>query len=295
MDEQEVTIKLPIVKTIIGDTETLILGPIKVRISDAGDIKKTIRRAIPNNFIFTYMQQDIVKALAKGVDVTFEDGTVVKVPMVHRGRQGWRFDINISTSSINKTMGKHVPVTWGNFVHNALYKLQNEDRFHVSDKAIATLVSLGFITKDTSNVTSTGAIALSKLEQVNPAEDKSCRMKFTRALVSDTDPTTPAFTFALENGYVHYVAEDDEPREDWYMDDFGDREPPPRFYPTDKGAQWLEANCEKILKHHSCSATRRVQIIPFMPMSYLNEYLTSEDQMKRLAAKARLTALEGGR
>jgi len=292
MDKQKVTIKLPTVKLIIGNTERHILGPAEAEVNDAKDIKKVIRQAIPNNYIFWYMQQDVAKEIAKGVDVTFEDGTVVKVPMVHT--KGWRFDINISTSMINKTKGKHVPVTYGNFVHNALYKVQNGDGRNASNKAKAALTSLEFVTKDAKSVSSVGAMALSRLAKVNPAEDKSCRMKFTRALVSDVDPTTPAFTFASENGYVHYVEEDDEPREYWYIGDYEERDPVARFYPTKKGAQWLEVNCEKILKHHSCSPTRRLQMIPFMPMRYLNEYLTSEKQNIRLMAKARLDVIEGG-
>jgi len=295
MDEQEVTIELPVVKTIIGDEETLIMGPIKTEVSDANEIKKSIRKAIPDYNLYWDMQRDIVKELVKGINVTFKDGTVIKVPMVHIKKNSWKFDINISTSMINKTRGKHVPVTYGNFVHNALYKIQkNRDKLHVSTKAKAALTSLGFVTKDAKSITSIGAVTLGRLEKIDPAEDKSCRMKFTRALVSGIDPTTPAFTFALENDYVHYVEEDDEPREYWYIKDFElDRDPISRFYPTKKGAQWLEANCEQILRHHSCSQTRRLQMIPFMPMSHLNVYLTSTKQHLRLVAKARLNALEG--
>lgn len=292
MDGQSVIIKLPEVYLTIGDTKKRLLGPVKTEVNDAKDIKGIIRKKIPNNYIFWYMREDITREIAKGVEVTFEDGTVVKVPMVHK--KGWRFDINISTSMINRTMGKHVPVTYGNFVHNALYKIQNGDGSHVSNKAKAALTSLGYVTKDAKSVTSTGAMALARLAEVNPAEDKSCRMKFTRALVSDHDPTTPAFTFASENGYVRYVEEDEQPREYWYIGDYEKRGPVARFYPTKKGAQWLEANCEKILKHHSCSQTRRLQMIPFMPMSHLNVYLTSKEQNIRLMAKARLDVIEGG-
>jgi len=365
MNEQQVTIELPVIKVTIGNTERQYLGPLEAKVASANDIRRIIRNAIPSNEMFKCMKKDAIEAIAKGVDITFKDGTAIKVPMNHT--HGWKFDVTISTSMINKAMGKHVPVTYGNFVHNALYKIQGNNglllssiglefqsdldsrsvserllqefrnngillsdyapfisieetgnkwlitdvrgvysirreedrlnvynRFNVSDKAAAALVSLGFTTKDGVAVTATGATVLSRLETVNPAEDKSCRMKFTRALVSAVDPTTPAFTFALENAYVHYVEEDDKPREYWYTEDYKERGPITRFYPTKKGAQWLETNCEKILKHHSCSPTRRLQMIPYLPMSHLNVYLTSEKQEERLAAKARLKALEGG-
>ena len=288
MNSQVVTIELPEISYKVNGKTFSLMKHAKVQVDNAQDIKRAIKKRVPRDQDLWEIKQKILRTLEKGITVVTEDGTRIDVPLGHKW--GWQFDINISDSMINKVAGKRVPVTYGNFVHNALYKMSKEGDVNVSNKAKATLISLEYVKN--GSITETGCRILEVLEeQINPATDKSCRMKFTRALFEEDDPFLPAFTFAKDNGYLHWVYETDS-AEPWYVNHFGDRKES-QYYPTKKGAKWLEENCVRILKHHSCSAKRRFDMISFMPAEYLNAYLTSKDPEIRRRATMRLDVVEG--
>lgn len=296
MEKQRVKIEFPEIKVVIGSKEMIILQPITVTATDAKQIRQAIKGRIPRDSIFWDMKKAMIDQLGHGVNIELGDGTVVAVPLNHK--HGWQFDISISTSMLNKASGQHVPVTYANFVHNALYKLNHDDESRVSQKARATLIELGYTKKGYLNeLTTKGALVLERLSRVNPAADPSCRMKLTRAIFCRNNPTLPAFEWAKDNGYIEYVNANIEPRQPWYVFDHLSSGNPRGacWYPTKIGAAWLEENAVRINKHHSCSATRKIEMIPFMPLSYLSEYLSHADKDVRGLAERRLRILQARR
>jgi len=308
MSEHEVKIKLPEVKLIIGNTQMTILKPCTVQIDEnektksgakvdeARQIKRAIRSKIPRDYIFWDMKRQILKELKKGVDIELADGTIITLEMNHQ--HGWLFEIPISVSMLNKATGHHVPVTYAAFVHNAMYKIQHGDASRVTPKARATLIELGYIING-DIITSEGEATLKRLARVDPSKDSSCRMKLTRAMFCRNDPTLPAFEWAKDNGFIEYVKANAMPRQPWYVYDelaqslvsvVPSSSGNPRgacWYPTRIGALWLEQNAKKILRHHSASKTRKIEMIPFMPLDYLGEYLSSPDGDVRELAERR--------
>lgn len=313
MSGREVKIKLPEVKLIVGNTEMVVLEPCTIQIDEnkktkkgskvdeANQIKRAIKKKIPRNHIFWSMKQSILRELEKGVDIELDDGTEIKLEMNHQ--HGWLFEIPISKSMLNKATGRHVPVTYANFVHNALYKIRHGDESHVSPKAKATLIELAYIISG-GIITKEGEAALERLAQVNPSKDNSCRMKLTRAMFCRNDPTLPAFEWAKDNGFIEYVKANAMPRRPWYVYDelaqalvsvVPRSSGNPRgacWYPTRTGAMWLEQNAAKILRHHSASRTRKIEMIPFMPLDYLSEYLSDSDDDVRGLAERRLQIIK---
>ena len=139
-------------------------------------------------------------------------------------------------------------------------------------------------------ITSEGEATLERLARVDPSKDSSCRMKLTRAMFYRNDPTLPAFEWAKNNGFIEYVKSNAMPRLSWYVYDDPDTDTTSRgacWYPTRIGAMWLEQNAKKILRHHSTSKTRKIEMIPFMPLDYLGEYLSSPDGDVRELAERR--------
>lgn len=295
------------------------------KVDEARQIKSAIKGMIPRNSIFKSMKQKMITELKKGVAIELADGTVVNLEMHHQ--HGWTFDIPISISMLNKAIGQHVPVTYANFVHNGLYKLkrgklhrdklkrdklkrdklkrdnassvapkakatstEDDGKFHVSPKAKATLTALGYIKIENGDctITAAGQVVLDRLAKHDPSIDSSCRMKLTRAMFCTKDPTLPAFEWARDNGFIEYVKEN-ATRQPWYVKDDVYRF---CWYPTKVGAAWLEKNAKKILRHHSCSTTRKVEMIPFMPLGYLNEYLSSPNKDTRNLAERRLQTIK---
>lgn len=294
MEMQDVKINLPEVKLVIGDKVMTILEPCTVRVDSAKTLKSAIKGKIPKDHLFWDMKQKMINVLKKGVDVELADGTVIALTMNHQ--HGWQFDIPISTSMINKAVGQHVPVTYAAFVHNGLYKLQHGDAFHVSQKAKATLIELGYITNGGYVVTKAGHEVLGRLAKTNPSTDSSCRMKLTRVMFCRTDNTLPAFEWAKNNNFIEYVGADEMPRQPWYVCDNRSEDNANRgacWYPTTIGAAWLEKNAARILRHHSCSTTRKVEMIPFMPLDHLSEYLSHPDEDIRGLAERRLRLVKG--
>lgn len=328
MEKQQVKIEFPEIKVVIGSKETIIMKPITITAADAKQIKQAIKGKIPRDHVIRDMKKAMIEQLKHGVNIELADGTVVAVPMEHK--HGWQFDVSISTSMINKASGQHVPVTYANFVHNALYKLKHGDSVSpeaqaeliklaspkakkalvearatlirsVSQKAKATLIELGYIKNGDYVralpvfyvVSAKGVSVLEHLSRVDPAADPSCRMKLTRAMFCKKDPTLPAFEWAEANGFIEYVRADAMPRQPWYVSDY--RPGKPRgacWYPTEIGAAWLEKNAVRILKHHSCSATRKGEMIPFMPLSHLSEYLSHTKKDVRDKAERRLRLIK---
>lgn len=293
MEMQDVKIKLPEVKLVIGETVMTVLEPCTVKVDSAKKIKSAIKGKIPKDHIFWDMKRKIINVLKDGVDIELGDGTVIALAMNHQ--HGWQFDIPISTSMLNKAVGQHVPVTYAAFVHNGLYKLKHGDAFHVSPKAKATLIELGYITNGDYVVTNAGQDVLDRLAKTDPSTDSSCRMKLTRAMFCRNDPTLPAFEWAKNNDFIAYVSNDTEPRQPWYVYDDPLSNTSSRgatWYPTMRGAEWLEKNAARILRHHSCSKTRKVEMIPFMPLDHLSEYLSHQDKDIRGLADRRLKIVQ---
>jgi len=289
MEMQDVVIEFPEITLVIGNTKMSVLKPCTVRVDTVKKIKKAVKSKIPKDSIFWIMKQKIIRELGKGVDIKLADGTVVSLAMNHQ--HGWQFDIPISTSMINKATGQHVPVTYAAFVHNALYKLDHDDVFRVSTKAKATLIELGYITNGDYTITAAGKAVLDQLAKVDPSTDSSCRMKLTRAMFCRNDPTLPAFDWLKQNDFIEYVKAFTMPRQPWYvLDQSASRGA--CWYPTMIGAAWLEKNAVRINKHHSCSTTRKIEMIPFMPLSHLSEYLSHTDKDIRGLAERRLRILQ---
>lgn len=290
MEMQDIVIKFPEIKLVIGNTVMHLLGPCTISADEAKKIKSAIKSNIPRDAIFWDMKQEIIRELGKGIDIELADGTVVSLAMNHQ--HGWQFDIPISTSMINKATGQHVPVTYAAFVHNALYKLEHDDVFSVSTKAKATLIELGYIINGDYTITKAGKAVLDRLAKVDPSTDSSCRMKLTRAMFCRNDPTLPAFYWLQQNGFIEYVKTFTMPRQPWYvLDQSASRGA--CWYPTRIGAEWLEKNAIRILKHHSASRTRKIDMIPFMPLDHLSEYLSSTDIGVRELAEYRLHVIKG--
>jgi len=289
MEMQDVEIKFPEIKLVIGDTVMSVLKPYTVRVDAAKDIKSAIKSKIPKDTIFWTMKQKIIRALKKGVNIKLADGTVVSLAMNHQ--HGWQFDIPISTSMLNKATGQHVPVTYAAFVHNGLYKLKHNDAFRVSTKAKATLIELGYVNGDYT-ITVLGQDVLDRLAGTDPSTDSSCRMKLTRAMFCRQDPTLPAFEWAKNNNFIEYVKANTMPRQSWYVLHEALPSRGACWYPTKIGAAWLEKNAVRINKHHSCSTTRKIEMIPFMPLSHLSEYLSHTDKDIRGLAERRLRILQ---
>lgn len=321
MEKQLVKINFPEIKLVIGDSVIRVLDSCTIEADSAKEIKSAIKGRIPRGNIFGEMKQKMIEELKKGVDIELADGTVVNLAMNHQ--HGWMFDIPISTSMLNKAKGQHVPVTYANFVHNGLYKLKNGNSIlqeareelmkltsskaeealikakealikikkalirSVSQKAKATLIELGYIKNGDYAITVQGQDALDRLARIDPSTDPSCRMKLTRAMFCIKDPTLPAFEWAKNNSFIEYVKADATPRQPWYVEDKA------CWYPTKIGAAWLEKNAKKILRHHSASKTRKVEMIPFMPLGHLNEYLSSPDKDTRDLAERRLQVIKG--
>lgn len=304
MPVHDVKIKLPEVKLVIGNTQMVVLEPCTIQIDEdkktkkgakvdeAKQIKRAIKRKIPRNHIFWNMKQRILRELKKGIDIELADGTTVALEMNHQ--RGWLFDIPISVSMLNKATGRHVPVTYAAFVHNALYKIQHGDASHVTAKARATLIELGYIING-DMITREGESTLERLARVDPSKDSSCRMKLARAMFCRRDPTLPAFEWAKDNSFIEYVKANTKPRRPWYVYDESASSIPRGacWYPTRIGAMWLEQNAEKILRHHSASRRRKIEMIPFMPLDYLSEYLSDSDDDVRGLAERRLQLIKG--
>ena len=280
----------------IGRIQYPLIKPVTLIVESADDIKKAIEKGLQTHESYMDVHSELSDILAEGLIIELANGTEVSIDVITRG--SWAVsckDLRLSDSMFEKDEGDHLVFKFGNAHHTALFRLRQGHVKKVSNAALDSLINIGLV--EGTRTTRKGILVLDKIwaeaETKNPIMREDRVMTFARALIENTDPCTPAFHWARENEYVAYVNRYDRPREPWYRHDFHfDFEPEPLevkgyFYPTIKGAKWLEDHISQILKHQSCSDKRRKQLLEFLPEAYLPKYLTHDDALIRHRAALR--------
>jgi len=211
-----------------------------------------------------------------GVKLTFkQDGISINCILV-RSLRSWNWQLRLTETMLKYELGKEVSVRYGNFLHNALYRIQADERaafapeLGVDPKTIATLRHLDLLRG--TNLSPKGYSVLNTLGELDPSTVPSLVLIFAGALFGTQPFNSPVFNFAEREGFIQNSKG--------------------KTKTLDKGVEWLVENCYRILHHPNCTESRRQKLIPYMPLSHLAEFIASSDEGTRSAARKRADELK---
>jgi len=209
----------------------------------------------------------------QGVKIIFKEDNIALHCNVVMDRWSWRWTALLTDTMFKYETGKEVRIKYGNFLHNALWRVYKKtDIQEIDKKTLATLTWLG-LTMFPNTILSQGEKVLIELDQIDPSNYPSLVSQFGGALLGTRPADTPVCDFAEKEGFVDISRSG-------------------VVTPTDRGKQWLIDHCKELLKGN-CTEKRMLELVPYMPMEHLSEFLASSKEKVREAAKKRADELEG--
>lgn len=204
-----------------------------------------------------------------------DDGVTLNCPL-QQNYGNWSWKLLLTQTMLTYELGKNVNIKYGSFLHNALWRINLDPNDllpfpeeNIDPKTYATLKKLKLITV-TGEVAPQGHHVLRELGEIDPSKEPGLVTLFTGTLFGAHKGDTPVFNFAKHGGFM-------------LVD--GNKTFTAR--PSMKGGEWLVDHAMQILHHSNITEARRLQLIPYMPLSHLPAFIASSEEKVRKAAKKR--------
>ena len=231
---------------------------------------------------------NIVKEVLQAAPVTIkliDEDIDIKVTLVYEGNYRW--SLPLTSVQLKQEQGKAIKIRYGNHLHQALYLIdkygKDVHKNAVSLETVTSLELLELIDSTHQFLLEKGRQVLDTLNQFKPDEQPDLLQHFAGDLlvVHTAKDISPVRKYSVENGYIS---------SDAYTDRFGDN----RAGVTEKGKEWLREHSKDILHKGNLTKSKKIALIPYMPIEYLSPFLTSDEADEREAAKIRMDELTVG-
>lgn len=212
---------------------------------------------------------------AVGVSITFpENEMTIDCPL--RGNKGnWNWNLILSEVMITYEQGKEVKIKYGSFLHNALWRLNEElDPFRTSLENLQTFTTLQRLGLVEHEVLPKGEQVLEELKEIDPSDVPSLITLFASILLGSQSESIPIIQFVREHDFIKRPGTSNAEL-------------------LSKGKNWLLDNCVAIVTSTSCPNDRKLALVGYMPYSHLPIFLAHGNEGLRKAAKKRADMLGG--
>lgn len=269
------------VEVTVEDERKLYMGPVTMEASHplaTWQLPTAVADRMPH--AAGNLCADAIETL--GVQIMFLEYGITVECLLQRSNRGWGWDLMLSEVMVTYEQGKEVKIKYGSYLHNALWRLaRGLDSFTPAPEDLQTIVTLerlDLIGK--AKLVPNGVYVLEELEKINPSEVSSLVTPFAGVLLSTQTELTPMGHFAVDRGFI-------ERKDDRYTT-------PQVPDLLTNGKDWLTANCLAIVNSSSCSETRKLSLVEYLPLKWLPSFLTHASAKIREAARERANRLEGG-
>jgi hypothetical protein len=207
--------------------------------------------------------------IKKGVDLAFTDGTIINCTVIKRSRKKW--ELLLTQSMLKYARGGGVRIRYGSSLHNILWQIKEAKDVQIEPKIRESLAKLELIDSE-GHIVPRGERTLEELNEINPSTNPKLVMPFASALLGYELEAIPISKFVRDNDFVRNINHRGQNI-------------------TAKGKEWLVDNCYKILQHKSCTNGFKIELIPYIPMECLSEFLASNSETIRMEARRRAREL----